>query len=64
MKSNYISYNFGSYSVGNGSNYTDEEKGMLKKIYRTASKQFHPDITNDDGSMMKFLTRLKEEWRI
>jgi hypothetical protein len=63
-QSNY-NYNYqSSYSPLKKSNYTDEEKGMLKKIYRTASKQFHPDITNDDGSMMKFLTRLKEEWRI
>jgi hypothetical protein len=58
-------YNYrSSYSTLKQSNYTDDEKGMLKKIYRTASKQFHPDITNDDGTMMKFLTKLKEQWGI
>jgi hypothetical protein len=63
-QSNYNNYNFGGYSAIKQSNYTEEEKGMLKKIYRTASKQFHPDITNDDGTMMKFLTKLKEQWGI
>ncbi|NRD81149.1 hypothetical protein HPT25_28055 [Bacillus sp. BRMEA1] len=63
-QSNYNSYNFGGYSVSNGSNYTDDEKGMLKKIYREASKKFHPDVTKDDGTMMKFLTKLKEQWGI
>ncbi|WP_042375311.1 hypothetical protein [Neobacillus jeddahensis] len=63
-KSNYSNYDFGGYSTTKQSNYTNEEKGMLKKIYREASKKFHPDVTNDDGSMMKFLTRLKEEWGI
>jgi hypothetical protein len=55
---------FGSYSVNNDSNYNEEEKSMLKKIYKVAAKNFHPDITKDDGSMMKFLTKLKEQWGI
>lgn len=62
--SNYNDYFKSSYSIGNQSNYTEDEKEMLKKIYRTASKKFHPDISNDDGSMMKFLTKLKEQWGI
>jgi hypothetical protein len=64
FKSNH-NYNYqSSYYTNKQSNYTDEEKGMLKKIYRESAKNFHPDITNDDGSMMKFITRLKEEWGI
>lgn len=63
-QSNYDNFNFGGYSVGNSSAYTDEEKMMLKKIYREASKKFHPDVTNDDGTFMKFLTKLKEQWGI
>lgn len=64
FRQNYSNYDFGGFSVGNVSSYTDEEKGMLKKIYKIAAKNVHPDITNDDGSMMKFLTKLKEQWGI
>ncbi|MCU7712984.1 hypothetical protein OK414_29390 [Priestia sp. JV24] len=65
-ESNYSDHKerFSSYFAQTNSTYTDKEKVMLKKIYREASKKFHPDITNDDGEMMKFLTKLKEEWRI
>ncbi|POZ56420.1 hypothetical protein LYSIN_01203 [Lysinibacillus sphaericus] len=57
--------NFGngsSYSSSQSSNHTDDEKTMLKEIYRMASKKFHPDACGDDGSKMKFLTKLKEQW--
>lgn len=63
-QSNYNDYFKSSYFTQTTSNYTDEEKAMLKKIYRLAAKKFHPDVTKDDGSMMKFLTKLKEEWGI
>lgn len=63
-QSNYNYSGGSSYSFTTGSTYTDEEKTMLKKIYRVAAKNFHPDVTKDDGSMMKFLTKLKEEWGI
>jgi hypothetical protein len=63
-QSNYSNYDFSSYFKTNSSNYTDDEKVMLKKIYKVASKKFHPDVSGDDGSTMKFLTKLKEEWGI
>lgn len=62
-QSNYSNYQ-SSYSVNIPSNYTDEEKLMLKKIYKVAAKNFHPDITNDNGEMMKFLTKLKQQWGV
>ncbi|MGO4268251.1 hypothetical protein AB4Z22_00140 [Paenibacillus sp. TAF58] len=55
---------YSSYFGNKQSNYSDEEKGMLKKIYRTLSKSFHPDITKDDGEIMKFVNKLKEGWGI
>jgi len=60
--SNYSSNDSGSYSTTSQSNYTDDEKKMLHEIYRMASKKFHPDVSGDDGSKMKFLTKLKEQW--
>ncbi|RYI25180.1 hypothetical protein EVU96_24760 [Bacillus infantis] len=57
-------YDYSSYFKTSSSNYTDDEKVMLKKIYKVASKKFHPDVSGDDGSIMKLLTKLKEEWGI
>lgn len=60
-------YNSGggsSYYTTSSSNYTEEEQAMLKVMYRMASKQFHPDISKDDGSKMKLLTSLKDKWGI
>jgi hypothetical protein len=53
-----------SYFAPSHSNYTDKEKIMLKKIYRQLSKAFHPDITQDDGEIMKLINKLKEGWGI
>ncbi|MBD8025552.1 hypothetical protein H9636_02660 [Ureibacillus sp. Re31] len=52
----------GSYSTNSHSSYNEEEKKMLHEIYRMASKKFHPDVSGDDGSKMKFLTKLKAQW--
>lgn len=60
----YKGYSGGNYSTSSQGNYNDEEKAILKEIYRMASKKFHPDITKDDGSKMKFITKLKEQWGI
>ena len=51
-----------SYSTVSSSNYSEGEKKLLHEIYRMASKKFHPDVSGDDGSKMKILTKLKEEW--
>lgn len=48
-------------SIG-GSYCNEDEKKMLHEIYRMASKKFHPDACGDDGTKMKFLTKLKEQW--
>lgn len=54
----------GSYSALPSNTYTDDEKRMLKQIYRQLSKAFHPDITKDDGEMMKLINKIKEGWGI
>lgn len=64
FKSNYSNYDFGSYASLKSSTYTEEEKDKLKKIYRTLAAKFHPDISKDDGEMMKFVNKLKEQWGI
>lgn len=53
-----------SYYTSSSGNYTDDEKAILKEIYRMASKKYHPDISKDDGSKMKLLTALKDKWGI
>lgn len=58
----YNGYSSGSYSTTSNSNYNEDEKKMLHEIYRVASKKFHPDACGDDGSKMKFLTKLKDQW--
>lgn len=56
--------NFSSYFGNIQSTYNDAEKVFLKKIYRSLSKNFHPDITKDDGEIMKFINKLKDGWGI
>lgn len=58
---NYNS-NYSSYFNTEQNNYNEEDKKKFKKIYRTLSAKFHPDVYKDDGEMMKFINRLKEEW--
>lgn len=64
FNSNYKSYSSSSYFTNSNSNYNEDDKKKLKKIYRVAAKKFHPDVSDDNGEMMKFLTKLKEEWGI
>lgn len=65
FKHNYSNYSNGDgsgYSTTSTSNYNEDEKKMLHEIYRMASKKFHPDACGDDGSKMKILTKLKDQW--
>lgn len=64
FKSNYNNYDFGGYSNLSSSTYTDNEKDNLKRIYRVLAAKFHPDISKDDGEMMKLVNKLKEDWDI
>lgn len=58
-------YASGSYSSSSHSNYTDKEKEYLKKFYRVLAIKYHPDmVKEDDDGAMKFLNKLKEQWRI
>lgn len=65
FKRNYSNYSGdSSYYTTSQSNYNEDEKRMLHEIYRMASKKFHPDACGDDGSKMKFLTKLREQWEL
>lgn len=44
--------------------YTDGEKQMLKKMYRTLAKKYHSDITGSSDDAMKLINKLKTYWRI
>lgn len=48
------------------SNYTGEEKEILKQFYRTLSKKFHPDANPDmdTSKQMQLLNRLKSNWGV
>lgn len=63
-QSNYSYSDFSGYFKSNSSAHTEDGKNKLKKIYRVLATKFHPDVTKDDGEMMKFVNHLKEEWGI
>ena len=48
------------------SNYSEADKAMLKKFYRTLLKAFHPDSNpdKDTSEEMKMLNRLKSDWGV
>ena len=62
--SNYESYS-GGFSGGTtlGGNYSDKEKGYLKKFYRLLASKYHPDVTGETETM-QFINKLKEEWNV
>ena len=51
-------------SSSNYDNYSDEERNYLKKFYKTLAKNYHPDVSHDDGKAMQFLNKLRDHWNI
>lgn len=45
-------------------NYTEEDKVILKKIYKKMAFEFHPDRNKEDGSVMIMINSLKDSWGI
>ena len=60
------SYDYSSYFKSKSSTYTDEEKQMLKKFFKTLSIKFHPDMNLDTDTTkeMQLLNKLNEEWNL
>ena len=56
---------FKKYLPGSDS-YTDADKTMLKKFYRSLSKEYHPDanLGKDTTWEMQLLNRLKDAWGV
>jgi len=67
FKDNY-SYSSGSYQINNSSNYNDNERKLLKKMYKKMAMTYHPDknLNNQEESkdMMVLLNKLKEQWGV
>ncbi len=61
---NYNDYSGSGYGESAVSNYSADDKTMLKRFYRTLSKAYHPDSNpdQDTSAEMKLLNRLKSEW--
>lgn len=54
----------GGYHTSLCGNYTDTDKEILKRFYKTLSKVFHPDANPDidTSKEMQLLNQLKAEW--
>ena len=61
---NYSDDSGSGYGEPAVSNYSTDDKTMLKRFYRTLSKAYHPDSNpdQDTSAEMKLLNRLKSEW--
>jgi len=65
-RSTYEQYTGGGYSAPSGSTYTEDERAILKRFYRSLSKTFHPDLNpgKDTTKEMQLLNKLKEAWGV
>lgn len=66
FSSNYNNGRGSSYGGIFSSNYTCEEKDMLRQFYRALSKKYHPDANPgmDTSKQMQLLNRLKSDWGV
>ncbi|MEG2415905.1 MAG: hypothetical protein RR942_13860 [Romboutsia sp.] len=66
--SNYNNDGSSSYSKNNPSNYNDNEKKLLKKVYKKMAMEFHPDRNLDKQEeaqeIMVIVNKLKEQWGV
>jgi len=62
--SNYSDSNYWYGNKGNVTSFTESDKVILKKLYRTLSKEYHPDNPSGDGAVMQMVNRLKDLWGI
>lgn len=60
----YSSYSGSSQLGGQQGAYTEDEKLMLKKFYRTLSQKFHPDCLDGSNEAMSLINRLKQQWNL
>lgn len=62
----YTSGGCGGYSLQSASTYSEDERAMLKKFYRSLSKLHHPNMNPDKDTTgeMKLLNKLKEQWGV
>lgn len=44
--------------------YTDSEKVLLKKFYKTLSQKFHPDSQGGSNDAMQLVNKLKQQWGV
>lgn len=45
-------------------NYSEEEKRLLKKFYRTLAMKYHPDSNDGSHEGMELINKLKSQWGI
>lgn len=49
-----------AYAAGKAPQFSTQDISYLKKFYRILARQYHPDVSHDDGRAMQLLNRLKE----
>lgn len=59
----YSEYTSGSQLFNSKGAYSNDEKALLKKFYRTLAQKFHPDVIGEQDAMT-LINKLKEEWGV